>query len=470
MDFKKICYIVISICIILLGIKALVQSNGETAKYFDENMVIVEDGKYHEENNGKVVAIKGTLATDEFLKDEKFGVIAKNTPRLERKVLEYRYYNSKKNTSYSEDETNIKRSKIWKTRWEDKATVAEFVENDGYQMGEMLDSITQDKNFEDIKPETFTLNPLLNNELEIPQEKLLKFPCNTPVVIDSTNEQLVVENYSNTFKLKNNEFTTVTGNSPVVGDIRVSFRYLDLEKLGTVTVVAKQEDGKLVEYEGENSDIVFEVYKGDLSKEEILNKMKEDDNYAKMGVAITFLVIIIIGMIIFRYEIGDFLDKKNIHIKLSNNMLQGMVFLSFLLFFLGTLAITINVVKRTVKAQAGIPVEATVTSYREEFHGSQTGYYYTYEYIVDDELYENEYNNADSIPFDPTKETEDGSIAKFEAYYDKDNPSISYIPKDRVHNIAFYAACAFFFALFIIGMVKTTSNIIEDSKKNKSKV
>ena len=470
MDFKKICYIVISICIILLGIKALVQSNGETAKYFDENMVIVEDGKYHEENNGKVVAIKGTLTTDEFLKDEKFGVIAKNTPRLERKVLEYRYYNSKKNTSYSEDETNIKRSQIWKTRWEDKSTVAEFVENDGYQLGETLDTLTQDKNFEDIKPETFTLNPLLNNEFEIPQEKLIKFPCNKPVVIDSTNEQLEVDNYNNTFKLKNNEFTTVTGDTPVVGDIRVSFRYLDLEKLGKVTVVAKQEDGKLVEYEGENSDIVFEVYKGDLSKEEILSKMKEEDNYAKLGVIITFIVIIIIGMIIFRYEIGDFLDKKNIHIKLSNNMLQGMVFLAFLLFFIGTLAITINVVKRTVKAQAGIPVEATVTSYREEFHGSQTGYYYTYEYIVDDEAYENEYNNTDSIPFDPTKETEDGSIAKFEAYYDKDNPSISYIPKEREHNVAFYAACAFFFVLFIIGMVKTISNIIEDNKKNKSKV
>ena len=83
---------------------------------------------------------------------------------------------------------------------------------------------------------------------------------------------------------------------------------------------------------------------------------------------------------------------------------------------------------------------------------------------------ENEYNNTDSIPFDPTAETEDGSIAKFEAYYDKDNPSISYIPKEREHNIVFYAACAFFLALFVIGMWKTTSNIIEENRKNKSKV
>ena len=464
MSFKKICYIVISFLIIFLAVKALIQSNGATAKYFEENMVMVEDGKYHEENDGKVVAIKGILETDKVLRDERFGIEAKNTPRLERKVLEYRYYDSKKNVQgYEEDETYLDRAK-WKKRWEDKSTVAEFVDNDGYQIKEMAEELTKDESIKDINAETYTTNPVLNGVFEIPEETLRKFPSNKPVVIDtSRSEPFTIENYNATFVLKNNEFTTDTTSTSSVGDIRVSFKCLDLEKLGKVTVVAKQESGKLVEYEGENMDKVFEVYKGDLSKEDILKQMKEEDNYTKIGVAITILVLVIIGMVIFRDNIADYMDKKNIHISLSDNMIYGIVFIAFLVFFIGNLLITVNVVKRTLRAQAGIPVEATVTSYREEYHGSQIGYYYTYEYIVNDELYENEYNNTNSVPFDPTGETDDGSIAKFEVYYDKDNPKVSYIAKDRVHDIMFYIVAVFFFVLFSIGMIKCVSNI----KKNK---
>ena len=119
--FKKICYVVIAICIMLLAVKALKQSNGESVQYIKDNMVVVEDGKYHEENDGKIVAISGRLSTDESLADLRFFVDVKDSARMERKVLEYRYYERKgEQYKYEQEKDKQEYVRLLGSRCEDK--------------------------------------------------------------------------------------------------------------------------------------------------------------------------------------------------------------------------------------------------------------------------------------------------------------------------------------------------------------
>ena len=467
---KKVCYCIVALFVILLGAKALKQANGETADYLKDNLVMVSDGKYHQENDGKVVAITGTLETDSYIKDDRFGVWTKNSARLERKVLEYRYYDSNKNSSIGEDRKYDQ--SLWKKRWENKSSTAQFVDNDAYQLREMIDTLTEDEEIIDVNEEKFTLNPLLNGVFEIPAETLNKFSSNTPVKIETDDEpdqQYYIDNYNYNFIIKNNEYTTVIDETPYVGDIRVSFSSLDLDKLGTVTVVAKQEDGKLVEYKGENEDIVFEVYKGELDKEGIIIKLRQEDKYTKIGVFVSIIIVIIVGLVIFRDNVSEFISKRNIQIEMSENMLQFIIMLVFIGFLAGTIAICANMINTKTRASNGIPVEASVITYKEEYHGDEIGYYYTYEYVVDDQAYQREFNNTNSIPFDPDQENDDGSIAKFEVYYDKDDPSKSYIEEEKHPSIIYYFILLFFIILFIIGAGKSALNIRDNIKKKRVK-
>ena len=470
-NFKKICYVVIAICILLLAAKALKQSNGESVQFIKDNIVLVEDGKYHEENDGKIVAIRGILSTDKSLADLRFFVDVKDAARMERRVLEYRYYERKSDQyRYSQAKDKQEYVRLLGERWEDKSTHAEYIHNSGYQLEEIIDEVTKDSSNEDVNAETYTLNPKLNGVFEIPETMLKKFPCNAPVTIDTydnPNQECTIANYNKTFMIQNNEFTTVKGGEPRVGDIRVSFRCLDLNKLGPVTVVAKQEDGKLVEYVADNEDIIFDVYKGSLSVEDIVKEMETDNAYAIGGVVATLVVLFIVGLVVFRDNISEFMEKKNIEIKLNEKLMYVLVFIAFLAFFIGTFALCVYVFQRTQNAIKALPVNAIVTNYREEMHGDEEAYYYTYQYIVDDELYEREVMNTNSIPFDPSEPTENGEIAEFEAYYDETNPSKSYIPSERKHSPLGYATFAFFLALFIVGMVKSCMNIKAMPKKNK---
>jgi len=472
---KKIIYVVISVLIIMLAIKALIQSNGESVEFLKNNLVMVDDGKYHESNDGKIVAVKGVLSTDTDVKDERFGVSAQNSARLVRKVLEYRYFEKgTESTTVGEDGKKEQlRMDRWKGRWEDKGTVGDYIDNDAYQVSEIVKDVTKDDSIIDVNKEEFTTNPKLNGIFEIPEEKLKKFRTNTPVIIkvddENPNQVYYIDNYDKKFTIKNNEFTTVQGSSEEIGDIRVSFSSLDLNKLGTVTVVAKQEEGKLVEYTADNMDVIYEVYKGSLSFEEIIEQMESDNNSAKLGVAITIVVIIIIGLVVFRDNIADFMEKKNIHFEVNGNFIQILVFIGFLTFFLFFGYVTIKVFNTTIRAKEAIPVTATVVEYERLYHGEQIAYDYKYEYVVNDQLYEKEYNNVNKIPFDPDSPTEDGNIAEFEAYYDKDDPSISYIPFERSHSILGYGAGGLLIVLSIVGMVKVIMNIADNMKSEKRK-
>lgn len=278
--FKKICYCVIAIFILFISIKALMQTNGETAQYLQDNLVIVEDGQYHKENDGKVVLVKGTFTTDNIVKDEKFGVSTSNAARLERNVYEYRWH---KDDNYSPVET----------RWEDKSTARQHIEGYKYDIAK------------DINKEKFVTNIKLNDAFEISGDILNSFPCNTSVEINNTNNS--VDN----LKVVDNEFTSVKGDSPAIGDIAVSFKALDLDTLGTVAIIAKQEDGKLVKYVGNNTDIIFDAYEEDITLEKILEQKKEDEVYGRVGVGVILIITIIVGLFIFRDDIKKFKNRKN---------------------------------------------------------------------------------------------------------------------------------------------------------------
>lgn len=291
--FKKICYCIIALFILFISIKALIQSNGETAEYLQDNLVIVEDGQYHKENDGKVVLVKGTLTTDNIVKDEKFGVSTTNAARLERNVYEYRWYKDE-NSSYVD------------TRWEDKSTARQYIEGYGY------DIIAKNSFVKDIFKEKFITDIKLNDTFEISGEILDRISCNTSVLINNPNDSV------GSLKAGVTEFTSVEGDSPVIGDITVSFKALDLNTLGEVSIVAKQEDGKLVKYVGNNKDIVFDAYEEDMTLEKILEKENEDVAYARIGVVVIMIITIIVGLFIFRDDIERFRNKKNTKSNTSN--------------------------------------------------------------------------------------------------------------------------------------------------------
>ena len=100
---------------------------------------------------------------------------------------------------------------------------------------------------------------------------------------------------------KDGEYISSVERIPVRGDIRVAFDYLDVEKKGEITILAKQVGNELQPYELDSADPVYQIYNEKISDTNVLaQKLESDANAAKIGIAIVLVIVIVAGVFVFK--------------------------------------------------------------------------------------------------------------------------------------------------------------------------
>ena len=111
------------------------------------------------------------------------------------------------------------------------------------------------------------------------------------------------------FKRKG-EYLTNSKWGPSVGDIRIKMSYVNLEKLGDISILAKQVGDGFEEYKLDTGAYAFNVYQTKISnKEELAKALEQDSKNMAGGMIFIIIVLIIIGIILFRTNIKNLIDK-----------------------------------------------------------------------------------------------------------------------------------------------------------------
>ena len=94
------------------------------------------------------------------------------------------------------------------------------------------------------------------------------------------------------------------------GDIRIKMSYVNLEKLGDISILAKQVGDGFDEYKLDTGAYAFNVYQTKISnKEELAKALEQDSKNMAGGMIFIIIVLIIIGIILFRTNIKNLIDK-----------------------------------------------------------------------------------------------------------------------------------------------------------------
>lgn len=204
---------------IFLTVRFFNQSSGAREEVA-EKIVILEDTEILEENEGKLVLLTGKMTSKDILKFEEYGVEV-NSPILERKVEMYQYVS----------DTDEQDREIVKRKWSDDTPEEEIydeVEKETYYNPDMK-----------VESDTLYGEVYIGNFL-IDKDIIKKLKTNT--IYTDLKEVL-------DFKIKDeNILTNVQEDKTRIGNLRIQFKYLDLEKAGEYTIVGKQSGDKIVEY------------------------------------------------------------------------------------------------------------------------------------------------------------------------------------------------------------------------------
>lgn len=86
--------------------------------------------------------------------------------------------------------------------------------------------------------------------------------------------------------------------------------YVNLEKLGDISILAKQVGDGFEEYKLDTGAYAFNVYQTKISnKEELAKALEQDSKNMAGGMIFIIIVLIIIGIILFRTNIKNLIDK-----------------------------------------------------------------------------------------------------------------------------------------------------------------
>lgn len=336
---KKIIYIVILV-ITLIGAILVFSSEGSKKRIEEiiSEVVVLEEAKVLPENEGKLVLISGKLTgNDTNVKDEDFNIEV-NTPYLKRdveiyelkSVLSGKYsFEWKKTGNVGPLEIDKKDENDTNTYWNTKQHIEDKEYFGNANLGDFVISSDRVKalgtnarytNFtdEDVTNITFAKQIFMidGNYDRYDRDSLVKKKINNKDFIKeiATQDQFdkglgfinqltpLTRSYmENAVFHKDGEYISSVERIPVRGDIRVAFDYLDVEKKGEITILAKQVGNELQPYELDSADPVYQIYNEKISDTNVLaQKLESDANAAKIGIAIVLVIVIVAGVFVFK--------------------------------------------------------------------------------------------------------------------------------------------------------------------------
>ncbi len=267
------------IFLLLIGIGILWYNEGRTVKNQStinearKNYIQVKSDIISEKNEGKLVATKGKLDLNEAgeLVDSKFGISAK-AAKMVRTVEMYQWKeecetddNDKKNCSYE---------KSWESTIIDSS---EFEEGNHDNPGNMP-----------YDTEVFLASNIRMGAYLLPDELVRQLSCDKK----KSNSDLVNQ-YNNSvesIKVDGNYLTDVKDNSPEIGDIRISYQFIDS---GSVSVLAVQTDDTFEAYTSKSGKDVYKILKGNYTGAQILEKMTKSNKSWKWILRFVGILLVI---------------------------------------------------------------------------------------------------------------------------------------------------------------------------------
>lgn len=267
------------LAILLIGIGVLWYNEGRTVttqstiNEAKKNYTDISSKKIDKKYEGKLVATKGKIdlsETDE-LNDSIFGIKAK-AAKLIRNVEIYQW---KENCKTDDDD---KKECTYEKVWDDKLIDSSNFETSGH---ENPSSVLYES-------ETYISNNVKLGAFILPEELIKSLSPNK-----KKNNTNLTEEYKNTIEgvtVSGNYLTDVKDNSPEIGNIRVSFDYLDEE---TVSVMAVQTDNTFEAFTSKKGKDVYKILKGNYTGAQILNNMTKTNKTIKWVLRFIGILLII---------------------------------------------------------------------------------------------------------------------------------------------------------------------------------
>ena len=292
---KIVIYIIVVIFSVFLVAKAIKQESGANPEVLDK-VVILNEAKVLPENEGKLVLVSGKLKASEVFKDNTFG-LELDTFRVNKIVEMYQY-------KEGNDEVGFE--------WKEKVEKKSIISGSGGIYRNPEKSMSSINKCDKAYLGEFTVSEKLTQRI-------------------NNNEKVELPEIEG-FKRKG-EYLTNSKWGPSVGDIRIKMSYVNLEKLGDISILAKQVGDGFEEYkldtgayafniriEREKLNIgfikaftgayAFNVYQTKISnKEELAKALEQDSKNMAGGMIFIIIVLIIIGIILFRTNIKNLIDK-----------------------------------------------------------------------------------------------------------------------------------------------------------------
>ena len=261
--------IILIIVVLYFVIFAIINVNKEKKinKKVLNKVIIVKNGKLDKNNEGKLVLVSGKISYDKLVSfdelDESFGTI-----KIKRTVEDYVKY---------KDETSNKYSYDWKERKESLEADDNF-----------LHSIVSDDKISQVKIGDYQLD---DKGLDL--IPLNKYYAKQEYISDLTTKGLF---YARDPWLEDIE----------EGDIRLTYKYYDLDKYPYLSVLAVQKGNSFVPYQVDKKTEVYQVFASKVDAvDKLEKKLKINVKNTKRGKSLFIIMIVGIGI----FLIVD--NKKN---------------------------------------------------------------------------------------------------------------------------------------------------------------
>jgi len=269
---KIVIYIIVVIFSAFLIAKAIKQESGANPEILDK-VLILDEAEVLPENEGELVLVSGKLKASEVFKDNTFG-IELDTFRVNKIVEMYQYKAGNDEVGYE---------------WNEKVEKKSIIPGSGGIYRNPEKSMSSINKCDKAYLGEFTVSEKLTQRI-------------------NNNEKVELPEIEG-FKRKG-EYLTNSKWSPQVGDIRIKMSYVNLEKLGDISILAKQVGNGFEEYKLDTGAYAFNVYQTKISnKEELAKALEQDSKNMAGGMIFIIIVLIIIGIILFRDNIKNLIDK-----------------------------------------------------------------------------------------------------------------------------------------------------------------
>ena len=297
--------IVSGLLLLIIGIGVLWYNEGRTVKNQSaineakKKYTDIASEKIDDKYEGKLVATKGKIDLSETtqLVDTKFGITAK-AAKLKRVVEVYQWKESC--TTDDNDNETCTYEKVWEEGLIDSSDFKESGHNN--PTTQMYESETYYA--DNVKLGAFILPEELINSLSTNKKK---------------NNSDLSEEYKNTVEgiiLSENYLTNVKENAPEIGDIRISYEYLDEER---ISVLAVQTGNTFEAFTAKNGKDIYRVMKGNYTGAQILEKMTKTNKTWKWILRFVGVLLIISGF----NSMFSFITNLTNKIPILGNVVSG---------------------------------------------------------------------------------------------------------------------------------------------------